>query len=206
MRFSDLQKTLGISKPVLSEHLKNLRENDNLSSFWDGRERYYVLHEKFYRLKERRIDNFSSNFLSDFTNKIMFHPPYTIWDLFDELGTKLKIFLIFCMLKSIETGQNWIDAVDLRSLSLPVLNKLAQELDSNNENEIELDEVLFPMNVDNFKPLHSVLNKKIHKDNIKEIYDMLEDNYPEEMEMIDKAYRIQKPKKLAAQKRKIQSR
>lgn len=194
MRFTDMGRKLGISKPVLSEHLHLLKKQHVIDSFWKGRERYYFLSNKIRKVPQRQIDIFSYNYLIASDLKLLFHDYDDCYEIFDEIAKKLTVFLIFSVLRSLQTGQNWLNAVDIKEFSRTVVDILANFIAESKESRTEVLDELSELNMSDFKPLHSILNKPIHKSNIRRMYEELWNAYPEEMELIKSSLRFKRRK------------
>ena len=55
LRFKDIQEKIGISKPVLSSHLKKLEKEKAIISVKEGRENFYMLSKNIYNEKIKSL-------------------------------------------------------------------------------------------------------------------------------------------------------
>ncbi len=116
-RFSDLKKELSISKPMLAEHLKTLKEEEKITSLRIGREVFYSLTDEEWKRAEIRIALFSSSLFSFINREIegLKQDEKRLWKISDEqfvneLSGKLGILALFTIIKSYETQDDWYKA------------------------------------------------------------------------------------------------
>ena len=78
------------------------------------------MNKKAFDTWERRIDIFSSNYIG-YLQKKWFWPNEresyeTPIQAYEDIGKKITAFYLYTLLRSLETGKNWIDAVDSKRM------------------------------------------------------------------------------------------
>lgn len=116
LRYSEMKNKIGITDRAISNNLDFLVNEGTIESIKKGREKYYSLSKKAFDTWERRIDIFSSNYIG-YLRKRWFFPNEnesykTPVQAYEDIGKKITAFYLYTLLRSLETGKNWIDAVD----------------------------------------------------------------------------------------------
>lgn len=183
LRFKDIQEKIGISKPVLSIHLKKLEKEGSIISIKEGREKYYMISENMYKILERRIDILASNY-NLFTNNELAFLDYSKKEKFySNIGDKLNAMMIYSTLKSIETGENWIGAIDTKEFTITLMYWIVQSIYPDKMPE-KLNDLI---ELRDFKKIKMLLKKALKKGldtNLKSQYETLQKMYPTEFEII----------------------
>jgi len=192
LRFKDIQEKIGVSKPVLSNHLKKLEKEKTVVSIKEGREKYYMLSKNMFKILERHIDVLSSNY-SEYSGDNLIVRGYSgIEEMFQEFGRKMSIVLFFTILKSMETGQDWTKAIDMRPFILDALlmipSYMTQEEIPNNLSD-PLTDALVETDFKNVKKRLDKIFKNKTKDRLQPLYDLLQKNYPHEFEVLNHSYK-----------------
>jgi Ca2+-binding EF-hand superfamily protein len=190
IRSKDLQMKIGISKPVFSVHMKKLEREGTIIWIKEGREKYYMLSKNMYKILERRIDVLASNY-NLFTNNELAFLDYSDADKFySELGNKINAMMVFSILKSIETGENWTDAIDIKEFIISYVRWIVESTHPDKLPE-ELSESINHLD---FKKINKISNKimkhQIASD-LKPLYKSLHKMYPTEFEIMN--FSVEKP-------------
>jgi len=183
LRSMDIQEKIGISKPVLYSHLKKLEKEGTIFSKKEGREMYYMLSKNMYKILERRIDVLASNYNLFTNNELAFLDYSKNKKFYSEIGDKFNVMMIYSTLKSIETGENWIDAIDIKEFVITALYRI---LSSIYPDKIP-DELNDFIESRDFKKIRALLKKTLKKrldSNLKHHYEILQKMYPIEFEIL----------------------
>ena len=116
MTFTELQKWLKLSRPALSRHLAILREDETIEFEKKGREKYYKLKNIASKHLERNFDIISASY-SEFFGYLLYESKHENFDDFIEfVNKKLNACFFFTIIKSLETGKNWLPAFDSKEM------------------------------------------------------------------------------------------
>lgn len=190
IRSKDLQMKIGISKPVLIDHMKKLESEGTVISIKEGREKYYMLSKNMYKIPERRIDIMASNYNLFSNNELAFLDFANKEKFYSEIGKKLNAILIYSILKSIEAGENWINAIDTKEFTILLLYWILQSVHTNKTSD-KLNDLIESRD---FKKIKTVLKKSVKNGlskNLKPYYETLQKMYPTEFEIMN--YSFEKP-------------
>ncbi len=190
IKSKDLQNKIGISKPVFIDHMKKLESEGAVISIKEGREKYYILSENIYKIPERRIDILASNYSLFTNNELAFLNFDNKEKFYSEIGEKLNAVLIYSALKSIETGENWINAIDTKEFTIMLLHWIIQSIHSDKTPD-KLNE---PIELRDFKQIRAILKKSLKKGlnkSLKPHYNTLQKMHPTEFEIMN--YSFEKP-------------
>ncbi|MEX0862672.1 winged helix-turn-helix domain-containing protein [Nitrosopumilus sp.] len=192
LRFKDIQEKIRVSKPVLSTHLKKLEKEKTIVSIKEGREKYYMLSKNVFKVLDRHVDVLSSNYSEYFADDLFIREYSDAEELYFEFSQKMSAILFYTVLKSMETGQDWTKAIDMRHFIIDALllipdfmtrEKIPNELsDPLNETMVELD----------FKNIKKHLDKifknktRLH---LEPLYELLRKSYPYDFEVLDYSYK-----------------
>lgn len=190
LRFKDILVKINVSKPVLSNHLKKLEKEGTIVSVKEGREKYYMLSKNMYKILERRIDVLASNY-NLFTNNELAFLDYSNADKFySKTANKINAMVVFSILKSIETGENWTDAIDLKEFMISYVEWIMASAYPDKMPE-ELNELIRTLD---FKKINRVSNKTLKRgiiNSLKPLYESLHKMYPIEFEIMN--FSFEKP-------------
>ena len=187
MRFTDIQNTLKISKPVLSYHLKILRNNNTIKSNDVGREKFYVLIDIKKMNFEYRLDCLYSMYVKDSN----LFPIYRI-DLDDNeimkyLGDKVSGLYIFLILKSIVSGKDHINAFDSKGLRYYIMEILNDHLFRGMDPDY--DELLTYFDNDSidkfYQEAQKMLKNKKCKNRFLNVVNAMKEIYPREISSLE---------------------
>lgn len=190
LRFKDILDKIGISKPVLSIHLKKLESEGSVVSIKQGREKYYMASENMYKIPERRIDIMASNYNLFSNNELAFLDFANKEKFYSEIGKKLNAILIYSTLKSIEAGENWINAIDTKEFTVLLLHWILQSIHTDKTPD-NLNDFIESRD---FKKIKTVLKKSVKNGlskNLKPYYETLQKMYSTEFEIMN--YSFEKP-------------
>lgn len=190
IRSKDLQKKIGISKPVFSVHMKKLEREGTIISIKEGREKYYMLSKNMYKILERRIDVLASNYNLFTNNELAFLDYSDADEFYSKTANKINAMMIFSILKSVETGENWTDAVDFKEFKISYVRWIIESMHPDKLPE-ELSESIDYLD---FKKINKISNKIMkHKivNNLKPLYKSLQKIYPTEFEIMN--FSVDKP-------------
>lgn len=192
MRFTELKNMLDISKPSLSKNLEILMNDETIDCVKKGREMYYKIIDKPSKTLERKIPKFSFSYWTNSLLQLFYYPNRnSVTEAFQEIGDMLNSLFLFCLLKSIETGENWFDAFDSKGSAKSTLNILLFALlKGTTITPSMITPYLEKSNLDEF---FKEANKNLVKDkkiqaNLKEMFEVLKKKYPQEVEALENAY------------------
>ena len=162
-----------------------------LRRYQKGREVHYFLSKNISKISDYKIPWFGSTCYMRLSPGLAGEKFYSYEDFFDYVSRKVVPLYIFCLIKSIEKGENWLKALEATPLAIFLVHYLCEIL---HEPEIveewKIVEQLYFFNEEKtFKSLHRIFNKRHHKNNMKLLYEELEEHYPEEMEHINKSFK-----------------
>ncbi len=186
LRFTDLQKSLSISKPVLSLHLDKLEKEGTLVSIKEGREKFYMLSKNAFKRLDRRIDILSSNY-NEFNIEDLLDNYDNDEEFYSRIGNRLSAWFLFSILKSIETGEPWTKSIDIPAFSIPVLFVLTNIIYKNKSPD-EVHDILSDLDMEKIKKTIEKTSKKNMSENLKPLYDTLHKLYPLEAGILNFMY------------------
>jgi len=190
IRSKDLQMKIGISKPVLIDHMRKLEKEGTIVWTKEGREKYYMLSKNMYKIPERQIDVLASNYNLFSNNELAFLDFNNKEKFYSEIGRKINAILFYSTLKSIETGENWINAIDTKEFTILLLYWILQSIHTDKTPD-KLNDLV---ELRDFKKIRAVLKKSVKNGlgkNLKPYYDILQKMYPTEFEIMN--YSFEKP-------------
>lgn len=186
LTFSQLQDTTKVSRPALSNHLSKMVNDGILESTKSGRNKFYRLYKNNSNT-EQKITTLSTFYNVGFAQWLESKKnSHYIQDEYSNIGKFINAYFLFLVLKSLETGENWMKGFDSSILTHIVSKYLFQLLVGDN---VEL--FLNSFNID--KDLTRVLTKNMSQE-IKETKSekklsnwikSLKEIYPTELKMIE---------------------
>lgn len=192
-RFSELKDLLNVSKPTLWKNLTLLVNDGTIDYVKKGREKYYKIIDKPSKSTERKIPKLSFGYESSMSLWSLFYETdkSSIKEAFGEIGNMLNSLFLFCLLKSIETGENWLEAFDPKASaknSLMIL--LFGLLSETGVKAISFTPYLDKVNLEEF---FKEINNKLMKDkkiqaNLKQMFEVLKMKYPKEIKALELVY------------------
>lgn len=193
MTFSRIQQEIGLSRPVLSQHLRKLQEDEVIEFERHGREKHYRLAKKITKNFESQVELFSTRYT---TYKFMSNSslePKNKETIFQEISNNLSAVLIFSLLLSIKTGKNWLKTFDTDEMFISSADLLCHILFGKN---VSPEELQFELGEgwDNFiKKTHKLTNNKKNEPKIDDLLKYLKTGVPVEYEMLKKFLMEVKP-------------
>lgn len=186
VRFTELRKKLGISKPVLSYHLGILKDENIIEFTQEGREKHYRLNEKSPKTLEMKIKDLYLSYVIHH-DMVSPDPDDEPNDLLNWLSSIIGCIYLFFMLKSIETGRDWVTNIKLYDFEYTLLENLIAHI---------TEEYEFPINWADresakdrnevYAKIKKITSKRTHQEKLKELIDGLRDVFPDPMSVIDK--------------------
>ncbi len=192
LRFKDILEKIGVSKPVLSNHLKKLEKEKTIVSIKEGREKYYMLSKNIFKIPDRRMDILSSNYSEYVSDYLIIREYSDIQDLFDRFSQKISPVLFYTVLKSMETGQDWTKAIDIREFLVTALLLIPDFMTRENiPNKLSdpLSEATVEMDFKNIKKHLDKIFKNKTKRYLEPLYEALREKHPHAFEVIDYSYK-----------------
>ena len=184
LTFTHLQKILGISRKTLSFHISELKKENSIEFEKRGREKYYRIGDSISKIFERQSVIFTNNYLDHLVEDPKIKDEYQ--RMYDSIERKLTSYFSFGIIKSIQTGQNWLESFDLNVLLYmmisPMYNKIAEEGDDS-----DLIDTFNSLNWNEFFKKSNALSKLTkNRKNIHNIYEKLKKKYPDEVKELEK--------------------
>lgn len=197
MTFTQLQNKLKLSRPALSRHLSSLMKENTLEFEKRGREKHYSLSKKAFDTWERKIGIFSSNYISYLEKKWSWPKEdesyLTSIEAYEDIGKKIGIFYLYTLLKSMETGKNWIDAVNSKRMFEDLAKVMLDFLflDERVKGELSSDDILMTMGENDWKAFFietkKMIKSKKKKKQLDTMFQELEKLYPQEFKAIKRS-------------------
>jgi len=184
LRFTDLLRSLKISKPVLSYHLRILQDDGTIEGIQKGREKHYIINKKAKKNFSRQRDIFSADY-SDFADEQIIGPDHLPKDLFLITGQTLTALFLHTVVKSVETGKDWSKAVDVERFTSTILFPLMDYIYGNDIPD-ELSDAIASCDFSNIKKMLKDTKNPSIQDNINQLNLILEKLFPEEISKIKK--------------------
>jgi len=192
LRFKDIQEKIGVSKPVLSKHLKKLEKEKTIVSVKEGREKYYMVSKNVFKILDRHIDVFSSNYSEYISDDLIIREYSDLKELFDRFSQKISPMLFYTVLKSMETGQDWTKAIDMREFIVCALFMIPDFMTRKkipNKLSDPLNDVTVEMNFKSIKKQLDKIFKNKTASYLKPLYETLRESDPYAFEVMDYSYK-----------------
>lgn len=186
MTFSKIQKEIGLSRPVLSQHLKKLQTEGVIEFERHGREKHYKLGKKTPKLFDSKIKIFGSEYHSDQNIYPLLPHLMNNDELITYLTNKVSGLFLFLILKSIETGKNWTDAFNVKKLETITLDTLIPNIIHKEKEPSVVIEISGLRKDDQYKEVHKMLKNKKIRDEFINICKALEEKFPSIVETLEK--------------------
>lgn len=184
MRFTELKNKLRISKPVLSEHLQKMLKDNAVEVAQRGREKYYSLNKGTSKTLERKIQDVYDGY----TIRLALASPDPTEDPGELLrvmaDTMSAIFLLY-LLKSIETGKDWVKTVRISDFMLESLEHILAQITEEEEPFDEIDLEQLKDNDELFEKINKMITDKRKMKNVKILLNDLRHVFPGPMEILD---------------------
>lgn len=180
IRWNEIRTELGISKPTLAEHLKELKKDGIIVSEKKGRNSFYKLTKHAWSDVETKIQLFSVSSLS-IINKIIAGDSdsrlqqLNEYDFLEDLSRKIGALALFSILKSVEKNENWYDAATFYLQQPGGAHGLMQR------------KIVYPEG-DMRMMRGSLENVSLLKPKIKKMYNALRKLYPKEITQLEEIY------------------
>lgn len=184
MTFTRIQEEIGLSRPVLSQHLKKLQSEGIIEFEQHGREKHYRLGKKTPKLFDSQMKIFGSEYYTDKNIYPLFPHLLNNDDLVPYLTNKVSGLFLFLILKSIETGKNWINAFNVKKLETITLDTLIPNMI--HEEPTEIIRLSGLRSDEQYKELHKLLKNKKSKNEFINICKSLEEQIPDIIEILKK--------------------
>lgn len=186
MTYTEIKKELGITDRAVSRNLTYLLDEGTIEFTKKGREKHYRLGKKASKILERKINIFSSHYDVFVTKDFLDLDISNEKELFEESGKKINALILFSCLKSIETGQDWLRAINPMIIKHSIFFELASVI--NKETDTELDVSLSDLaSMQYFKKINSHIKKNNLESKLKKSYKILSKMYPKEMKALDES-------------------
>ncbi|NQV40194.1 MAG: winged helix-turn-helix transcriptional regulator [Nitrosopumilus sp.] len=183
IRFSDLISELGISKPVLSEHLLKLGTKKVIFSEKKGREKYYMLTKTAKKTHSVQLELLKSDFDTymgisglDYDESSKY---YKTDGMLEMNVNKIGSFFLFCVIKSILTGKNWCKSTGVEELCYSTFESFFSDIFR--PKLISEEIMMLILNGErpvNFKKIKKVCKELGIESKIEKSYEILKQNYP----------------------------
>ncbi|AJM92188.1 winged helix-turn-helix domain-containing protein [Nitrosopumilus piranensis] len=190
LRYSEIKKELGITDRAVSNNLTFLINEKTIEFEKKGREKYYSLSKTAFYTWERKIGIFSSNYTSYLEKKWSWprgeEAYQTPTQAYEDINKKIGIFYLYTMLKSLETGKNWIDAVDTKRMFEDLAKVILDFIfvDQRTKQELFSEDMLMTLATEGWEKFFAETKKMIRANKNNEKLDLmfkeLENQYPEE--------------------------
>lgn len=187
-RFTELKNILGVSKPVLSYHLKILKSDKTIDFTKKGREKYYRLTKTASNNIDRKIVMFGGSYRDLFAIGVgLGHE--TITDAYKDIGDRVNAYFLFSLLKTIESGKNWFRGFDSKDMGFSTINYLLNYIFL--EKEAYYNDFIEPLvGKKNMSKLLDEINKpqnrKIILNRVKTLFEQLKILYPDHVKLLEK--------------------
>lgn len=188
MRFTDIKKILNISKQSLSKNLSLLLKDNTIQFTKKGKEKYYKIKKTKTSALERNVIEYSTHYYMDLIDELedKREKGKKIEDLYNMLSTTLGVSFLYLVLKSLETGENWLSGLEPNKMAVLVTNylmsiTLEKPLTKIRYVSLFTDEMMKVI----FKDMHTILEMN---NNIRELHnhtESLRKRYPTQMQLID---------------------
>ena len=149
-----------------------------------------MLTKNMYKILERRIDILASNYNLFTNNELAFLDYSDAGKFYSKTASKINAMIVFSILKSIETGDNWTNAIDLKEF---VISSLHWIMASAYPDKMP-DELNDLINTLDFKKINKISNKTLKhgiNQNLEPLYESLRKMYPTEFEIMN--FSFEKP-------------
>lgn len=188
LRFTDIKNRLNTTKQSLSKNLKLLLEKDLIQAEKSGKEVYYEVKKTPNTLFERNIISFAIHYYIDLIEFLEDEreKETQFEDLFGRLTTFLGAYFLYLILKSLQTGDNWLQAFQSNKMAALITNYLMSIILKKplvNIHPLSLfnDEMTKKM----LKDMHDILEKNNRVGNLEKYAEALRKKYPKQMQLID---------------------
>ncbi len=126
LTFTNLQKILGVSRKTLSFHISELKKENSIEFEKRGREKYYRISDSISKLFDRQSVIFTNNYLDHLVENPKIKDKHQ--RMFDSIDRKLTSYFSFTIIKSIQTGQNWLESFDLNVLLYMIFSSMYNKI------------------------------------------------------------------------------
>ena len=184
MRYSDIKKKVRVTDATMSKSLSVLINEGTIEYEKKGREKHYRISDKIKNTFYRKMSILSYDYCDYMVEE---YPISTHKDFFETLEKKITPFLMFTVLSSMQTGENWCSSFKSDDLIRALLNYMIADIfhELNISEEILLDS----MSELKLEDYFTLVNKKIkheHQDKITLMYESLRKLYPNEIQKLER--------------------
>jgi len=184
MRYSDIKNKVMVTDATMSKSLSVLINEGSIEYEKRGREKHYKISDKIKNTFYRRMSVLSYDYCDYIIDE---YPLTTNEDFFETLEKKIIPFLMFTVLNSMQTGENWASSFKsddiIRVLLDYVILNIFYELEISEE---ILVNDLHELRLEDYFPLVKEKIKYKHQDKITLMYESLRKLYPNEVQTLER--------------------
>ena len=125
MRYVDIKNKVHVTDATMSKSLSVLVDEGTIEYEKKGREKHYRISDNIKNTFYRRMSVLSYDYCDYMIEE---YPTSTNEDFFETLEKKITPFLIFTVLSSIQTGENWSSSFKSDSLVRALLNYMIADI------------------------------------------------------------------------------
>lgn len=186
MTFGELQKELNLSRPTMTRHLSALLEDGTLVATKIGREKHYKIKKSAKTKLERKLVLLQSHYKSDFTNELKERDKSSqAINEYKKIGEWINSYFLFLVIRSLQTGDNWIEGFDHRGFSIITSNYLLSILYDSQPAPIQGWALFTKEQLDtHFRDMKKLIKKAKLEKRLSSMNDKLEELYPKNTEFI----------------------
>lgn len=183
MTYTEIKKELKITDRAISRNLTYLLDEGTIEFTKEGREKHYRLSKNVGKIFERKIDVISSEY-EIFCAEEIIENISNEEELFKKTGNALNALMQFALIKSIETGQNWLRMIDLTKFSHLTILELGDMLEVDKKDNV-INITTDMQTMDNFKVIQEYVKNKNLKNKVDKFYRTLRKIYPKEIKALE---------------------
>jgi len=184
--FTQLQKFLQVSRTTLSHHLSELQNDGSIEFTKKGREKHYRIKSGVKSNLERILITLSSHYKLDYTMKLEDRKESKLSNEYKKMGKWINSYFMFLIIKSLKTGENWIEGFEHRGLAFITMNYLLSILFDQQPAPIDgwTQKTKEQLN-ESFKQMNEIIVENKLEERLESMMKVLSETYPENMKSID---------------------
>lgn len=188
MTYTQIKNQIGITDAAISKHLSELVKEKTIEFEKKGREKHYRIGKKSSETFDTKVALFSTTYFGYLWD--MNPKEYRFGDLFSAVSDSVSAFLLYLILKSIKTGENWFSAFDSEEILRASSDFIIHGIFDKNQDLEELRRYLGKTDVDTFVRRANQLSKNRKSGQlVDELFEILEERYPHEIKILESSFK-----------------
>jgi len=185
LRFTDIGEKVGISKPALSQHLKELQKDKTVNVKQVGREKFYYLTQHAFKKVDRQMLQSMGRYRDMYAITVgLGHE--NMESAIEDIEKTISALFFYCIMKGLNTGENWFTNFRLDDFVISTISFLLEIITKKNIP----DKIIKKLSNEDIEGLFKQFSKlslgDLEADKLTELEDMFSNMYSEKWEIIEK--------------------